>query len=345
MTFSQNLPVNWPFSAIFYVLSGVIFGTGRSATDVADCTYSDGVLTIPDTVEGTYTAAFSSETYADISCTIEFVNPSGSNNSNNNNNNNNDSNGTSTTNNNSNNGNTTPDSNSGNTGGNTAPRNGEPMAVKEFTAPILNISNPDTKETVLGVLKDTVPGLPDNTNVVALSESDSGVSSVTARESSNVSDADRRYVAEQNQEIAVVLPVVVITESKVYVFGVTLSNLSAGEAIFWQPMEKDTNSSSGFTASDSSKSNAVFLDSQGNKVTTVPSDKTVNVAAYLEAGKTYEPLITTASSSSNSDNTNNGTDNNSEDNEVGGSGGGCNIFSSAMLLGIFCPVAMLLRKK
>ena len=42
-----------------------------------------------------------------------------------------------------------------------------------------------------------------------------------------------------------------------------------------------------------------FLDDDGNEVYTVPANRHVNLAAYLEPGYTYSPVITTSSSSGN----------------------------------------------
>lgn len=70
-----NLEVPLVFSGIpasaDYKLSGVTRGTGRNRQAVSGCTMSGDVLTISgDVSEGTYTATFTDETYANISATI-----------------------------------------------------------------------------------------------------------------------------------------------------------------------------------------------------------------------------------------------------------------------------------
>ncbi|MBQ6114787.1 MAG: hypothetical protein IJL11_05370, partial [Synergistaceae bacterium] len=66
------------------------------------------------------------------------------------------------------------------------------------------------------------------------------------------------------------------------------------------------------------ESNAVFLDDSGNEITQVPASKYVNVAAYFEPGKAYEPAITATSSD--------------QPLGVGGSGGGCDAGLGAIVL-------------
>ena len=74
----------------------------------------------------------------------------------------------------------------------------------------------------------------------------------------------------------------------------------------------------------------VFLDDDGNEVSTVPPNRHVNVAAYLEPGYVYSPVITTSGNSS-------------EIAGVGSSSGGCSTgFSAAILL---AGLAIVMRKK
>lgn len=77
------------------------------------------------------------------------------------------------------------------------------------------------------------------------------------------------------------------------------------------------------------------MNDSGNEVTTVPANKHVNVAAYLEADKTYYPTITTTSSGGETQTPLVG---------VGSSSGGCNsgMMIPVMLLGLGFIIA---RKK
>lgn len=109
---------------------------------------------------------------------------------------------------------------------------------------------------------------------------------------------------------AVYLPAITVTETKVYVFGVSLDNLPTDYILGW-----DSNVSSSSTGerleASAEEEDAVFIKDDGEETTTVPSSKHVNVAAYFEAGKTYEPIITAADPSA------------SIETGVGSSSGGC----------------------
>ncbi len=110
---------------------------------------------------------------------------------------------------------------------------------------------------------------------------------------------------------AVYLPAITVTETKVYVFGVSLDNLPVNYILGW-----DSNVSSSSTGerleASAEEEDAVFIKDDGEETTTVPSSKHVNVAAYFEAGKTYEPIITAAEPSTSG-----------EEYGVGSSSGGC----------------------
>ena len=111
--------------------------------------------------------------------------------------------------------------------------------------------------------------------------------------------------------MAVYLPAITVTETKVYVFGVSLDNLPVNYILGW-----DSNVSSSSTGerleASAEEEDAVFIKDDGEETTTVPSSKHVNVAAYFEAGKTYEPIITAAEPSTSG-----------EEYGVGSSSGGC----------------------
>ena len=97
------------------------------------------------------------------------------------------------------------------------------------------------------------------------------------------------------------MPIIAVSESGIYVFGLSLDNLNAGAPIYLMLMGESSSASSGMVSSaadDSASEDAyTFLDDEGNEVNTVPNNKHVNVAAYMEAGKTYAPIITTEATS------------------------------------------------
>ena len=92
----------------------------------------------------------------------------------------------------------------------------------------------------------------------------------------------------------VYIPTIVVEVAKIYVFGVSLDNLAAGSLMTWTPHVSSSSTGEYLTAS-AEEENATFLDDSGNEVTRVPANKHVNVAAYFEPGKIYEPSITATS--------------------------------------------------
>ena len=91
---------------------------------------------------------------------------------------------------------------------------------------------------------------------------------------------------------AVQLPAIKVSEDNIYMFGVPLDNLTAGATMIWEVVVSNAANDEILEAS-AAEDDAVFIDNNSNIVTTVPSDKYVNVAAYFEAGKTYSPTIRT----------------------------------------------------
>ena len=179
---------------------------------------------------------------------------------------------------------------------------------------------------IISSLKEANTSIPDNVEVDTLSDENS---TQTQRDLSDLSEADRNYFASISQDIAVVLPVIEVSEDKIYVFNVSLDNLSEGVNIFWHSMIEDV--MGGFVkASEEDKSSvAVFYNNNGDEVTKVPAEKNIDVAAYFEANKTYAPIISTLSSS------NGGNNNNNNSGTLGSSSSGCNsinIFASALIL-------------
>ena len=118
-------------------------------------------------------------------------------------------------------------------------------------------------------------------------------------------------------------------------FGVSLDKFAVNAPIFWHSNAVVKATGAALSAADDEEA-AIFMNDNGDEVSTNPSNKHVNVAVYLEAGKTYYPTITTTSSGG-------GTDSGSELG-VGSAGGGCNfgITLPVLLLGLGFVIA---RKK
>ena len=83
-----------------------------------------------------------------------------------------------------------------------------------------------------------------------------------------------------------------------------------------------------YSSADDAGDAYTFLDDYGNEITRVPANKHVNIAAYMEPGKTYAPVITTGTESSSSPD--------DSKNEIHGSssGGGCDSGFSVYVLAL-----------
>ena len=145
-------------------------------------------------------------------------------------------------------------------------------------------------------------------------------------------------------DVVAVMPEMSVDEPAVYTFGVTLDNLEPGEPIYLS-MTVTTVTAGFVVATDDDYNSYTFLDDSGNVVTTVPDNQHVNVAAYMEPGKTYSPVITTDASSSSSNTGDNGNSGNSGNNQnpITSSGGGCE--SGFSLAGMAMLVALLASKR
>ena len=88
------------------------------------------------------------------------------------------------------------------------------------------------------------------------------------------------------------LPRIVVQSADIYVFRVYLRDLVG--TLSWTPNVSNASTGEYIEASDE-ENNAVFLDDSGQEITEVPDTKYVNVAAYFEPGKAYEPAITATS--------------------------------------------------
>ena len=93
----------------------------------------------------------------------------------------------------------------------------------------------------------------------------------------------------------------------------------------WHPFVR-TSASAAASEVEDSASQATFYNKNGSEVETVPSDRIVSVSAYLEAGKTYAPVISTKSTVG-----------------VSSSSGGCS--AGALGFAIFLPLCAVIFRK
>ena len=237
-----------------------------------------------------------------------------------------------------------------------------PSPSSQLEAPSVDVQSQSVAAKIISVIRavnDSISSLiTDSTPVAALPES----ASLSERTIDDVSESDLAAIPESH-DVAVVLPIMRVDSAGVYVFGVTLDNLEAGALIFLHMMAEDDNASvSAISAADAGTEYAyTFLDDDGSETNTVPANKHVNVAAYMEPNKTYAPIITTASSSSSNtptDNDNSGNTDTPADSNNGGStdaptdtntpgtssgGGGCETVSSGLAL--FALVLLMRRRQ
>ncbi|MBQ7544434.1 MAG: hypothetical protein IJT02_05765 [Synergistaceae bacterium] len=158
----------------------------------------------------------------------------------------------------------------------------------DVTTPTVDVEDPETVSTILSGLN-----APNGTEVMALPESASG----SKRTLNDLSDEEKAAIPA-NETAAAALPTMSVDKDAVYVFGVALNNLNAGDAIYLHMISKANAAASEFSAADAEDGSYIFLDDDGKTVTTVPANKHVNAAVYMTAGKTYAPVITKASASS-----------------------------------------------
>ncbi|MBQ7214717.1 MAG: putative Ig domain-containing protein [Synergistaceae bacterium] len=144
-----------------------------------------------------------------------------------------------------------------------------------------------------------------------------GVASLNSYELAQVSN-DRNMVAA-------VLPEVTVNVAGVYDFtDIDLAeNVPIGAVLEWHPFERPSSvvSSAFGIAADSG---VQFFDADGREITTVPASRNIDVSAYLEAGKTYAPVISAVISEHNDHTESQDIHPESHDTyHVGSSGGGC----------------------
>ncbi len=171
------------------------------------------------------------------------------------------------------------------------------------------------------VKSDDKPVSPDKPAVIVKQGSERGVSSLTVGELSQI--------AEQNAMIAAILPEVSVNVSDMYTAetvgafaNVKVSpDVPVGYALVWNGFVREE--------SGAAEGDAVFYGSDGVETDTVPANRTVNISAYLEAGKTYAPVISAVRSG--------------DVRSVGSSGGGCDAGVPVLGLGLML-CAVIFRK-
>ena len=181
----------------------------------------------------------------------------------------------------------------------------------------------DIDDTVVENMTNAIRGLFNNPSIgiQGLKRSDFSTNSKT------VSDTNIQSDFANSNEVPVLaineLPSDVITESKIYIFAIDFNDfvkaveaglLNYGSPIFvhMRPESADVVSGSVSVAALRNDDKGIFVDDSGNEITTLPSSNTngINIAAYLEAGNSYSPVISTKSGDVSGD--------------IGASGAGCN---------------------
>ena len=168
----------------------------------------------------------------------------------------------------------------------------------------------------------------------------------TARTVEQVSTQESKDIANASQVIVVVLPTIKVNESKVYVWKVNIpatTGLKAGDSI---NLRLSAGTDADFGISAITATNGILLDDDGNSLKTLPAGGNVNIAAYLEEGKTYSPIITTSSSTATTTGeTTDGTSTTASGDSSGDGGGGCEAGSLSGILGLVIMVGALGLKR
>lgn len=118
---------------------------------------------------------------------------------------------------------------------------------------------------------------------------------------------------------AIYLPEIKVSEDAIYVFNVNVATFTTGYTMVWEVTVSASETDELIQASAEEK-NAIFLNDDGDIITTVPANKSVNVAAYFEAGKTYSPVIRATATAPDTGKTG-----------VGSSSGGCSAGLGALV--------------
>ena len=178
--------------------------------------------------------------------------------------------------------------------------------------------------------------ITDSTEVAELPESASG----SRRTVDDLSEEDKADIPS-TQATAAVLPIMKVTAPAVYVFGVDLkdSGITARSPIYMHMMAEPGAEAEMFTDAEDAQDASVFLDDEGNEITTVPDNLHVNVAAYMTPEYTYAPVITTDAPDTR------GNEDGDTGTGPGDSSGGCNEGFSLYVLAMAALALTSLRRK
>ena len=99
---------------------------------------------------------------------------------------------------------------------------------------------------------------------------------------------------------SVIFDPIVVSEDGIYIFGVPTTNLTPGYVLHYSAVVTTAADDELIEASAEEEA-GVFIDNDGNKIETVPSNGGVNLAAYFEAGKTYNVAVTAVAPSTDPD--------------------------------------------
>ena len=138
-----------------------------------------------------------------------------------------------------------------------------------------------------------------------------------ARGVASLSAVELARVSNDRSMIAAILPEMAVNVSDLYTFeGITInSNVPAGYALVWNPFARVSASE----MEASAEGEAMFMDENGREITRVQESRIIGVSAYLEAGRTYAPVISAVISED-------------QTSGVGNSNGGCALFPGILLL-------------
>ncbi len=204
--------------------------------------------------------------------------------------------------------------NTGGGGETVIPQDNVTPESKPFEKPDFALTD-ERKETIREALKEIfaeILNFIDEATEVFFMTDEAGIGNT--RSVSDVKDEE----VPSDEQLAAPLPATEITKPAVYVFKVDVSMLKVGAPLFWHACPRDSVAA----AADNEDDTAVFYNADmSQRITTVPADKNVVVAAYMGAGS-YAPIIATSSTKTNT---------------LGSSGSGCNagLSLASLLLGLF----------
>ena len=210
--------------------------------------------------------------------------------------------------------------------------------VYTFNVMAMNAAGYDMKTFIIEIAETVTPG-PEKSGDIDPSPTPTptptpspAIEIGTERGIADITAGEMNVIASEKGMIAAILPEIIVDTSGMYSFisydvfaNINLSSdVPAGYSLVWHPFTRTGD------AIEDEDSIAVFYDSDGEEIVSVNQNHIVNISAWLEAGKTYAPVISAVSSS--------------ESQKPGSSGGGgCNALSSGMALLI--PLCMVIFRK